>query len=74
MLYNVVLISTVQRDESAVCTYSLCFWTSFPFGSPRSWRIIDAQSCVTSGGQRCESVILIHNMYLFFQILSLYNL
>ena len=36
-LYKVVLVSSVQWSESAVCIHiSPLFWTSFPFGSPQS--------------------------------------
>ena len=35
LLYNVVLVSTVQQNESAICIHlSLLFWISFPFRSP----------------------------------------
>ena len=37
MLYSAVLVSLVQRSESAVCIHtSLPFWISFPFRSPQS--------------------------------------
>ena len=37
LLYNVVLVSTVQQTESAVLTrVSPLFWISFPFGSLQS--------------------------------------
>ena len=37
LLYNVVLVSTVQQSESGVCIHiSPLFWISFPFRSPQS--------------------------------------
>ena len=37
MLYNVVLVSTVQQSESAIHTHIFpLFWISFPFRSPQS--------------------------------------
>ena len=37
LLYNVVLVSTVQQSESAICVHiSALFWISFPFRSPQS--------------------------------------
>ena len=35
LLYNVVLVSAVQRSESAICIHiPLLVWISFPFRSP----------------------------------------
>ena len=37
LLYNVVLVSTVQQSESTICIHiSPLFWFSFPFRSPQS--------------------------------------
>ena len=37
LLYNVVLVSTVQQSESAICIHMPhLFWISFPFRSPES--------------------------------------
>ena len=37
LLYDVVLLSSVQQSESAVCIHiSPCFWISFPFRPPQS--------------------------------------
>ena len=37
LLHNVVLVSSVQQSESAICIHiSLPFWISFPFRSPKS--------------------------------------
>ena len=44
LLYNVVLVSTVQQSESAICVYIPFFWTSFLFKLPQS---IKQRSCAT---------------------------
>ena len=37
VLYNVVLVSTVQQNESTICTHiSPPLWTSLPFRPPQS--------------------------------------
>ena len=37
MLYNVVLVFTVQKNKSVICvSLSLLFYMSFPFKSPKS--------------------------------------
>lgn len=37
LLYNVLLVSTVQLNESAVCIHIFhCFWISVPVRSPQS--------------------------------------
>ena len=47
-LYNVLLVSTVQQNESAIHTcVSAPFWISFPFRSPQSTEY--SSLCYTAG-------------------------
>ena len=51
LLYNVVLLSAVQKSETAICLYiSPLFWISFP---PQTWTMV-----------ACATVVLI--TYLFY--------
>ena len=48
LLYNVVLVSTVQQSESAICIrISPLVWISFSFRSPQS--IEESSLCYTVG-------------------------
>ena len=57
LLYNVVLVSTIQQNESALVIHtSTSFCISFPFRSPQS---INQSSLFYTGGSLC---------YLFFKV------
>ena len=54
LLYHVVLLSAVQKSETAICLYiSPLFWISFPFRSSQTWTMV-----------ACATVVLI--TYLFY--------
>ena len=51
LLYNVVLVSTVQQSESAIrINISPLFWISFPFRSPQSTE--QSSLCYTVGNHQ----------------------
>ena len=47
LLYNVVLVSSVEQSESAMCIHVTLFWISFSFRLPQS--IEQSSLCYTIG-------------------------
>ena len=58
LYYNVVLVSTVQRSESAICIHiSPLFWISFPFRSPKSTK--QSSLCYTVGSHQLSILYIL---------------
>ena len=58
LFYNVVLVSTVQRSESAICIHiSPLFWISFPFKS--SQNIEQSSLCYTVGSHQLSVLYIV---------------
>ena len=68
LFYNVVLVSTVQQSESAMCIHiSPLFWISFPF---RSLQITEQSSpCCTVGSHQLS--ILLHSIHSVYVSVSI---
>ena len=63
LLYNVVLISTVQQSESAICIHiSSLFWISFPFRSPQ--RTEQSSLCYTVGFHQLSILYIVSIVYI----------
>ena len=63
LLYNVVLVSTVQQSESAIHIHiSPLFWISFPFRSLQS--IQQSSLCYTVGSHQLSILYIVSIVYI----------
>ena len=63
LLYNVVLVSTVQLSESAIRIHiSSLFWISFSFRSPQS--IEQSSLCYTVGSHKLSILYIVSILYI----------